>query len=206
MANILIAWELGEAFGHLARCLRLAIELRNRGHEVVLVLKDTRLPGRAVCAKDIVMLQAPFSSPRQPTDRRMPVNYADVLLRCGFDDVRDLAGRLHAWQGTLGLVRPDVIVADHAPTALRAAHRAGIPHVAVGNGFVIPPLNSPWPTIRPWEEVPEQNLIIAEQLLDQVTDDAQMALGGDSVRIRELFGPNDVLDTFVELDHYGTRL
>lgn len=36
MARILIAWELGEAFGHLARCLRLAQGLRQRGHTIVL--------------------------------------------------------------------------------------------------------------------------------------------------------------------------
>ncbi|HSV28943.1 MAG TPA: UDP-glucuronosyltransferase, partial [Candidatus Omnitrophota bacterium] len=78
MAGILIAWELGEALGHLARCLRLAAALRHRGHGVVLVLKDIRLPGWRMDAKDVVVLQAPHSPRRQPTDGRMPVNYADV--------------------------------------------------------------------------------------------------------------------------------
>jgi len=206
MANILIAWELGEAFGHLARCLRLAIALRNRGHGVVLVLKDIRLPGRRMDAKDVVVLQAPHSLQRQPTDRRMPVNYADVLLRCGFADAREVAARLQAWQGALRLARHDVVVADHAPTALLAAHRAGIPHVDVGNGFAIPPTISPWPSIRPWEEIPGQDLLTAEQRLDQTTEEAQQALGHDDpARVRELFGPGDVLDTFAELDHYGRR-
>jgi len=44
MARVLIAWELGEAFGHLARCLRLAQGLLARRHGVTLVLKDVRLP------------------------------------------------------------------------------------------------------------------------------------------------------------------
>lgn len=124
MACILIAWELGEAFGHLARCLRLA----------------------------------------------------------------------------------EVLVGDHAPTALLAAYLAGIPHVAIGNGFAIPPATSPWPSIRPWEKISDETLIAAEQGLDRVTGGAQKALGHtDPVCIRELFGTRDVLDTFAELDHYGER-
>jgi len=43
MACILIAWERGEAFGHLALCLRLAQGLVARRHGVTLVLKDVRL-------------------------------------------------------------------------------------------------------------------------------------------------------------------
>lgn len=45
MARILIAREPGgEAFGHLARCLRLAAGRRPRGHTVRPLLKGVRLP------------------------------------------------------------------------------------------------------------------------------------------------------------------
>lgn len=43
MARVLIAWELGEAFGHLARCLRLAHGLVARRPGAALALKDVRL-------------------------------------------------------------------------------------------------------------------------------------------------------------------
>ncbi len=42
MARVLIAWELGDAFGHLARCLRLAEGLAARGRGVTLALKAAR--------------------------------------------------------------------------------------------------------------------------------------------------------------------
>ncbi len=47
----------------------------------------------------------------------------------------------------------------------------------------------------------------AEARLDHVLDAAQKALGHTrTVHVRDLFGTHDILDTFAELDHYGTRL
>ncbi|MFZ5500272.1 MAG: glycosyltransferase [Pseudomonadota bacterium] len=134
------------------------------------------------------------------------MNYADVLRVSGFADARDVAARLNAWQGLFSLARPDVLVADHAPTALLAAHLADIPHLSIGNGFAIPPAVSPWPSIRPWEAVTDQTLMAAETRLDQVLDSAQKTLGYTrTVRVRDLFGEHDILDTFAELDHYDAR-
>lgn len=206
MARILIAWELGDSFGHLAPCLRLAEELQRRGHAVVLALKDVRLPVASSSLNGIAVLQAPSTQQRRSDDRRVQVNYADVLSHCGFSNASDVVARLSAWLGMFSLARPDVLVADHAPTALLAAHLAGIPHLAVGNGFVTPPAIFPWPSIRPWETISDEALLAAEQRLDRVTDAAQKALGYlDPVPLRKVFGARDVLNTFSELDHYGER-
>lgn len=205
MARVLIAWELGEAFGHLARCLRLAQGLVARGHGVTLALKDVRLPAGQTLTPGITVLATPLT-PQMGAGGRAPVNYADVLRVSGFADARDVVARLNAWRGVLSLARPDVLVADHAPTALLAARLADIPHLSIGNGFAIPPSVSPWPSIRPWETVSDQALITAETKLDQVLDTAQKALGHTrTVRVRDLFGAHDILDTFAELDHYGAR-
>lgn len=205
MARVLIAWELGEAFGHLARCLRLAQGLVARGHGVTLALKDVRLPAGQALTPGITVLPAPLT-PQAGAGGSPPVNYADVLRVSGFADARDVAARLNAWQGLFSLVRPDVLVADHAPTALLAARLASIPHLSIGNGFAIPPAVFPWPLIRPWETVSDQALITAETSLDHVLDAAQKALGFTrTVRVRDLFGEHDILDTFAELDHYGAR-
>lgn len=205
MARVLIAWELGEAFGHLARCLRLAEGLVARGHGVTLALKDVRLPAGQGLAPGITVLPAPLT-PQAGAGSSPPVNYADVLRVSGFADARDVAARLNAWQGIFALARPDVLVADHAPTALLAARLADIPHLAIGNGFAIPPAVSPWPSIRPWEAVSDQALATAEARLDRVTDAALKAMSqAKAVRVRDLFGAHDILDTFAELDHCGAR-
>lgn len=204
MANILVAWELGEALGHFARCLHLAHGLVQRGHAVTLALKDVRLPPSGPLPGGAVLVQAPAAAPSRPS--RPPVNYADLLLTCGFGHVADLAARLQAWQGLFTLARPTVVVADHAPTALLAARLADIPALAIGNGFVIPPAATPWPSIRPWENIPEAALRDAERHLDERTAQAQRLLGRQPpVHMRELFGQAELLDTFPELDHYGTR-
>lgn len=205
MARVLIAWELGEAFGHLARCLRLAQGLVARGHGVTLALKDLRLPAAQALTPGITVLPAPLTPHRRAGDSP-PVNYADVLRDSGFADARDVAARMNAWRGVFSLARPEVLVADHAPTALLAARLANIPHLSIGNGFAIPPAVAPWPSIRPWETVSDQALIAAETRLDQVLDAAQKVLGHTrTVRVRDLFGEHDILDTFAELDHYGAR-
>ena len=120
MARVLIAWALGEAFGHLARCLRLAQGLVARGYALTLALKDVRLPAGQAPASGITVLPAPLT-PQMGAGGSPPVNYPDVLRVSGFADARDVAARLNAWQGMFSLVRPDVLIADHAPTALLAA-------------------------------------------------------------------------------------
>lgn len=206
MARVLIAWELGEAFGHLARCLQLAEGLRRHGHTVSMALKDVRLPLGKGYPQGFTVLPAPLTPQLGPSPQRRPVNFADVLRHCGFAEAQDVAARLVAWQGIFSLARTEVLIADHAPTALLAAQVEGIPHVAIGNGFTIPPDVAPWPSIRPWEAIADVALVEAEQRLDQVVEAAQKTLGRSApVRMRELFGTHDVLDTFAELDHYGER-
>lgn len=206
MARILIAWELGEALGHLARALHLTLRLRERGHEVVLVLKRLPEPGDLAGLPGVLCLPAPPLRQSGPPDGIAPVNYADLLRCCGYADAAELAARLTCWRGLLARTCPDVLLADHAPTALLAARMEGVAHLAVGNGFAVPPRVDPWPSIRPWQAVDVGRLNGAERALDDVVDAALARQGfAARVRMRELYGAQDVLDTFPELDHYGAR-
>lgn len=205
MVHILIAWELGEAYGHLARCLQLAEGLVSRGYKVTLVLKDTQLPARYCGADAFTVLPTPLSL-HAGGRSFFPVNYAEVLIASGFANAQDVATRLKAWCEIFSSTSPDVLVADHAPTALLAARLADIPSLSIGNGFAIPPTVSPWPSIRPREVVAEHVLLAAEERLNKVLTSAQQVLGHKKlVSMRDLFGANDILDTFAELDHYRER-
>lgn len=205
MANIVIAWELGEAWGHLTRCLRLATALCVHGHAVTLVLKDIALPVNWPAVAGLRVLAAPAVSQRRPLT--MPCNYAAVLRCCGFDDADKLANRLRVWSDILHLSHADLVLADHAPTALLAAAISDIPHLSVGNGFTIPPASLPWPSIRFSETISESFLYSTERELDLVIIRAQQHLGRQKIdSMRALFGRHDLLDTFAELDHYCYRV
>src|SRR5690606_26061110 len=110
------------------------------------------------------------------------------------------------WRGVMDLAEPDLVLADYAPTALLAAAYLGIPRLSIGNGFAVPPQRSPWPSIRPDANVSPSRLSAVEGQLDRQVAQAHNCLGWRaSLRVRELFSPVDLLDTFAELDHYGYR-
>lgn len=205
MSRILIAWELGGNYGHLVRCLPIAEGLRQRGHDVVFAVRDTRTAAELLGPKDFLFLQTPLVG-KKPRLARHPVNYPEILLGEGYADSLGLLGVVRAWQALLQLGRPDVLLADHAPTALLAAHLAGIPHLAIGNGFAIPPDVSPLPSIRPWESISKARLLHAEESVDAAIADVAEKLGfHGNLGLRDLFSKGDLLDTFAELDHYGER-
>lgn len=163
------------------------------------------------CAAEILQpagfrfFQAPLAL-RPSRLARPPANFAEILLGEGWGDGKTLLGLLNGWWSLLSLLRPDVVLADHAPTALLAAHFDGIPHVAIGNGFAIPPMNSPLPSIRPWEAVSNERLQTADRRLQKAIRNAAQAMEFlEPIGLHNLYGQNSLLDTFPELDHYGER-
>ncbi len=64
--------------------------------------------------------------------------YADVLALYGFENAPALTLMMAGWQDLIDLVKPDLIVADHSPTAALAAFGVN-PVVLVGSSFILPP-------------------------------------------------------------------
>jgi UDP:flavonoid glycosyltransferase YjiC (YdhE family) len=205
VSRFLFAWELGAHYGHLARLLPIAEGLRARGHDVVFALRDTRSAAELLAPRGFAFVQAPLAG-RRGGPGKPPASYAEILLADGWSDPAGLLGRVLAWQALMRAGRTDVVLADHAPTTLLAAHLAGLPHLAIGNGFAIPPDCSPPPSIRPWEPVGEARLREAAERVDAAIMGVAARLGvPERGGLRDLFGPDDLLDTFAELDHYGAR-
>lgn len=205
MSRVLIAWELGGNYGHVARCLPIAEALRQRGHAVMLAVQDLRTAAETLSASGLTYCQAPMPS-RRFGPAHPPANYAEILLGEGYGDGMALLGMTRAWQSLLELHDSSLLLADHAPTALLAAQLSGIPHVAIGNGFAIPPEVSPLPSIRPWEAISEDRLARADRRLRERLNQVAAATGyTHPIGLSDLFGRNSLLDTFPELDHYGVR-
>ena len=119
MSKILLAWEHGADYGHVMRLATLARELVRRGHEPVLVLKDLAHAEPLLAGQGLTVLQAPLWL-GDVSGLPQPASYAETLLHLGFLHPQALTGLCRAWRSLLALTGPDVLVCDHAPTALLA--------------------------------------------------------------------------------------
>jgi UDP:flavonoid glycosyltransferase YjiC (YdhE family) len=206
MARILCAWELGLALGHLTRLAPTARALKERGHVVLLAVRDVGGAASVLGPAGLPFVQAPFTQ-GAPAQSEGPANYAELLLSQGWHARDALWGLVYSWLNLFRTFRPDLLVVDHSPSALLAARAARLPCVQIGNGFEIPPAVSPLPSIRVWERVPEERLARSEQAALATANAVLGAFKGPPLeRLAELFDiQGKVYATFAELDHYGER-
>ena len=206
MSRIIFAWELGSGFGHLSRLESIARNWSGSGHDILFISKDTQSAAKLLGPYGYRFLQAPVS-PTTYKLARPPANYTEMLLADGYAEPCALRGKVEGWIGIYQLFRPDIVVADHSPTALLAARFLDICRVQVGTGFELPPLESPFPSIRPWESIARSVLDHSDALaLAEINSVAKIYQGKPLNQMADLFDLNGItLASFVELDHYGPR-
>src|SRR5260221_1128362 len=136
MATILFAWELGMGLGHTAQIALLANPLAAKGHRVFAALRDLRA-GQGLFDPAVIPLPAPFRLGPSATDAT--ISFASILRDIGFGDERALPVLAAAWRNLFKLVRPDLIVFDHSPTALLASRGFSAKRLLLGVGFCTPP-------------------------------------------------------------------
>jgi UDP:flavonoid glycosyltransferase YjiC (YdhE family) len=196
--RILFALELGGNWGHLARDLPIATELRRRGNEVRFAVPDCHKAAPFLRPKGFDF--TPGCVPSVPVRAHTPpANYAEILLGLGYARPGALRVMVRSWQAHFDEFRPDVIVTDFAPAAMLAARLTARPQVAVGLGYDLPPPIHPLPSIRPWEPVSTTRLLNSNAVVT--------AFGGTPLNcLHELLTAGPVLLTTVpELDHFGPR-
>ena len=154
MARLLLAWELGNGLGHVLPMSQLAIALCARGHEVHLVLRDLSLAraglGRAWREPGLHLWQAPVWL-HPVVGRAAPTCHAELLFDAGYLNAERLSGLVQAWRQLFDRLKPELLVADFAPTALLAARGRRLCRVLFGSGFSIPPDCTPVPSYREWD-------------------------------------------------------
>lgn len=206
MARIAFAWELGGEYGHVMSCAGLARGLEVHGHRIGLVFRELRQLAVVPETRDYDAFQAP-RSPREGIVMAIPAGYADIMLGCGYSDPRELAALVGGWRSLFSRWRPDLIVADFAPTALLAARTLGIGCVTYGNGFFVPPRVTPLPPFRVDTPVDHDRLAASDALVLANINYALKAFGAPALEsVAELFATEEnFLCTFPEIDHYGGR-
>ena len=203
MSRILTAWELGAGLGHIDRMQQVARELRQRGHDVRMLLRDLSRAHARLAGDGWWFAQAPLWLPRLTNPPQL-VNYTAVLAAAGWLEPAGLAGLVRAWRAQIALIGPDAIVCDHAPTAMLAARGLGLPVLAVGNSFEIPPPGDHFMPMAYWNPALQAVCASQDALLLGAANQALALLGDPPLaRLTDLFaGVHRVVMSLPELAHY----
>jgi UDP:flavonoid glycosyltransferase YjiC (YdhE family) len=208
MSRILLAWELGANYGHLARLLPVAQRLRERGHLILFVIRELRHAQTFLAAHGFDFISAPMppAGLRPPQDV-MPASYADILALQGMDRLDMIAPQVAAWHTLFDLFKPDTVVLDHAPVAMLSAQLAGLPRIAIGTGFELPPLDCPFPLFRGISVERRVSLLETEKQIVQTLHDLSARHHRQFMqKAADVFGGTQrIFVTLPELDHYGER-
>ena len=207
MAVVVLAWELGGGHGHVASLRAVGTALRERGHTTIVATRNLQRAEAAFGGTGTPILQAPIGwPPRRPLP--VPRVHAAMLRLAGYEQPAALGPLYRAWRVLLESVGASLVVGDFAPTALLAARGLGIPRVALGTGYAVPPLSSPTPALRPWEgDVTREDAQHGDGHVLQ-TINRVLARCGDTplVAMHELYDADArFVLSFPALDHFAPR-
>lgn len=208
MAKILFTWELGAYFGHLRRDAPIAQKLQDADHQILFAVRDTKIAAAVLLPLALDFVQAPVLMGKARLQRR-PASYSELLLAEGYGQKEVLSGGVKSWLKLFDLYHPDVVVADHSPTALIAARVCKLPVVQIGCSFSIPPRNVPMPAFSVPSKLRSEVLLKSEALLVNRINSEIVSCGSSAklLNMADLFDTDDaLLMCFEALDHYGKRL
>lgn len=209
--TVMFAWEMGGGLGHLMQDLPLAQDLARAGHEVIVVLRDLSRAAGLYSLAGVHFLQAPIS----PLESHFPAChiYSHLLLNNGFANVVRLFVRACAWRNLFERFAPDLVIFDHAPTALLASRGLKMRRALIGSGFCAPPdapVGTVWGVFRP-ECIAEADAARLHAAQDKLLANCNKVLAQWKQppldRIAQLYADIDehLLTTLPELDHFPNR-
>jgi hypothetical protein len=199
--RIVCAWELGASLGHLARVTALARALSAAGHEVTVVVRD--LGGSGAFLRDIPchLQQAPLFHGRLSLQRPQAC-LADTLLLAGYAAADSLWPLWQGWCTVLRQSQAELLVADHAPTALMAARSLNLPCIPAGNGFTLPAFGA---SLADWRPLKWEDDLVARQEQQVVgVINSLLVTGRQLARLSDLYsGCGTVITSFPHIDPYA---
>lgn len=141
MTRVLLAWEAGAGRGHVVTLARVARALQGMAPcDAALGWMDHAGEIAPWCEGVFPGVSLPYQRQARK-ERGAPPNatWADYLADCRMADGSRLRSNVAWWLDTYARRQTGLVVADYAPCALLAARIAGIPALAIGTGYGIPP-------------------------------------------------------------------
>lgn len=194
--------ELGSDNEQLARLHDIVKECNAASYDISVILKDLVSVGSLMNKLNARILQAPVFLPRLRLNRQL-VCLADTMQLSGYEHSNSLLPLVHAWQSLFMLLKADVLIFDHAPTALLAASNLHCRKVIVGNGYSIPVAGhklADWQPMQSRAELIHEQEEIVLKVINQVQRKLELPV---SATVSDLYRCDRVvINHFPQLDVY----
>ena len=206
MSRILLIWELGADYGHISTLLPISLEMKRRGHEPILVLRDLCWAEKILGGHGLSWLQAPVW-PANLSGIPSPISYPEIMFHNGFSHLFGLLAMCRAWRNLIKLVKPDLLIIEYGATSMLATLGQGIPRVRIGTGATAPPLTQPMLSHRWWESQPVGRLIDIEGAVLKTANKALQELGQEPIAAlhQMLKSEDEFIFSSPALDHFPQR-
>lgn len=167
MPNVLLAWELGDGLGHLARLLPVAKQLRARGTQCFFAARNVVAAGKYLREAKFPVFQSPYVSPQR---RGAISSIGDVLATIGYLEPGDLEPLVRSWSALIQALDVDLLIADYSPTATLAS-LGDVPVITLGDSFTLPTTGRDG-QIKPFQTdatpaIPEDQILSAVNVVQQ---------------------------------------
>lgn len=141
MRRVLLCWEFGGGNGHVRQLKSIGDQLQARGLTVSYGLRRPDV-GAAIGIMQEAIRPAP-NWPLRPNAANAgkaltSATYGDYLAQLMLRPHDDLGERFRLWHELIERERPDLVIADYAPSVSLLCH-GRVPVVAIGNGYTLPP-------------------------------------------------------------------
>lgn len=206
MKHLVFCWEFGEGYGHVAGFKKIAEELKRSGVKVSWILRHLDYAHIVRASEDDLVFQAPHTRSSN-VNHESTLSYSHMLSFLGYANPPLLLNLVSAWRQLLILLDADMIVADHAPSALIAAKTLRLKRTMIGTGFFSPPRLDVLPQFAVFPAQQEQKLKAFDQEFVKSVNHCLTHFDVEPIqKAADIFSVDeDFLCTFAELDHYPNR-
>lgn len=202
--HIVLTWELGAALGHVMGFRNLVIAFLAKDYKVSIVGRNLPSVDLVFHDLDISYYQSPLFSAPKMQSLAATHSYSDIIYDLGYSSEQSLTGLVNGWLNLFQLLKPDLLICDHSPSALVAAACLNIRAATFGNGFFVPP-DSDYPVLfQDVDKVTSKQVFARyKRVLQSINKVLSLHKAKPISRLYDVFRPaTHFLCTFAETDHY----